>query len=44
MIVFYERNQHWQRLHDHNHLRISRIIRSTKLLEQIPFSWHSRSY
>jgi hypothetical protein len=33
MIDFYQQNDHWLRYHDHNHLRISRIIRSLALLQ-----------
>jgi len=29
---FYRRTDHWLRPHDHNHLRITRIIRSLRLL------------
>ena len=29
---FYEANSHWLVAHDHNHLRISRVIRSLRLL------------
>jgi Opioid growth factor receptor (OGFr) conserved region len=32
MSDFYSRQDHWLRYHDHNHLRISRIIRSLALL------------
>lgn len=32
MLDFYERNDHWLVPHDHNHLRITRIIRSLHLL------------
>jgi hypothetical protein len=32
MLVFLCANPHWLRAHDHNHLRISRIIRSLALL------------
>ena len=32
MAGFYRRNDHWLRPHDHNHLRITRIIRSLALL------------
>jgi hypothetical protein len=32
MSEFYRRNDHWLRAHDHNHLRITRIIRSLNLL------------
>jgi hypothetical protein len=32
MLAFYEANNHWLRSHDHNHLRITRIIRSLRLL------------
>jgi hypothetical protein len=32
MSAFYARNAHWLRSHDHNHLRITRIIRSVGLL------------
>src|SRR6476659_4129666 len=32
MTAFYRRNDHWLRSHDHNHLRISRIIHSLALL------------
>jgi hypothetical protein len=33
IIDFYSRQDHWLRDHDHNHLRISRIIRSLGLLK-----------
>ena len=32
MGVFYARTDHWLRSHDHNHLRITRIIRSLRRL------------
>jgi hypothetical protein len=32
MLAFYRTNQHWLREHDHNHLRITRIIKSLRLL------------
>ena len=32
MTAFYRQNDHWLRPHDHNHLRITRIIRSLALL------------
>jgi hypothetical protein len=32
MLAFFRANPHWLRSHDHNHLRISRIIRSLALL------------
>ncbi len=32
MAVFYQRNTHWLVVHDHNHLRITRIIKSLRLL------------
>jgi hypothetical protein len=32
MIVFYRRTDHWLAAHDHNHLRITHIIRSLGLL------------
>jgi hypothetical protein len=32
MTLFYQRNDHWLRAYDHNHLRITRIIRSLALL------------
>lgn len=32
MLAFLTDNPHWLRAHDHNHLRISRIIRSLSLL------------
>jgi hypothetical protein len=32
MSAFYEATDHWLGSHDHNHLRISRIIRSLRLL------------
>lgn len=32
MAVFYQRNRHWLTVHDHNHLRITRIIKSLRLL------------
>ncbi|ADL02045.1 opioid growth factor receptor-related protein [Brevundimonas subvibrioides] len=32
MSVFYQRNTHWLVVHDHNHLRITRIIKSLRLL------------
>ena len=32
MEVFYRRSEAWLRPHDHNHLRITRIIRSLRLL------------
>jgi hypothetical protein len=32
MTLFYERNDHWLRAYDHNHLRITRIVRSLTLL------------
>ena len=32
MEVFYRRNDHWLTAHDHNHLRITRIIKSLGLL------------
>jgi hypothetical protein len=32
MLRFYSANNHWLRPHDHNHLRITRIIRSLRLL------------
>jgi len=32
MRCFYRRTRHWLRPHDHNHLRITRIIRSLRLL------------
>ncbi|MDB5721801.1 MAG: hypothetical protein JWP15_2419 [Alphaproteobacteria bacterium] len=32
MLAFYEANDHWLGSHDHNHLRITRIIRSLRLL------------
>ncbi|HEX8640707.1 MAG TPA: opioid growth factor receptor-related protein [Allosphingosinicella sp.] len=32
MRAFYARNSHWLRPYDHNHLRITRIIRSLRLL------------
>lgn len=32
MAVFYRRNTHWLVAHDHNHLRITRIIKSLRLL------------
>lgn len=32
MMVFYQRNTHWLVVHDHNHLRITRIIKSLRLL------------
>ena len=32
MLAFYAANDHWLRSHDHNHLRITRIIRSLRLL------------
>ena len=32
MGAFYARNDHWLRSHDHNHLRITRIIRSLRRL------------
>jgi hypothetical protein len=32
MDIFYRRTTHWLRPHDHNHLRITRIIRSLRLL------------
>src|SRR4051812_43432996 len=32
MSDFYSRNDHWLVRHDHNHLRITRIIRSASLL------------
>jgi len=32
MVGFYERTAFWTRAHDHNHLRITRIIRSLTLL------------
>ena len=31
-LKFLSRNFHWIRLHDHNHLRISRVIKSLRLL------------
>ena len=33
MSGFYQRNDHWLRYRDHNHLRITRIIRSLGLLQ-----------
>ena len=33
MSGFYQRNDHWLRYADHNHLRVSRIIRSLALLQ-----------
>ncbi len=32
MAAFYQRNSHWLVDHDHNHLRITRIIKSLRLL------------
>ena len=32
MGVFYDQTDHWMRAHDHNHLRITRIIKSLRLL------------
>lgn len=32
MAVFYHRNSHWLTASDHNHLRITRIIKSLRLL------------
>ena len=32
MLAFYRASDHWLRSHDHNHLRITRIIRSLRLL------------
>lgn len=32
MAAFYQRNGHWLVDHDHNHLRITRIIKSLRLL------------
>ena len=32
MLAFYRARDHWLRGHDHNHLRITRIIRSLRLL------------
>lgn len=32
MMVFYQRNTHWLTVTDHNHLRITRIIKSLRLL------------
>ena len=32
MLAFYRARDHWLRSHDHNHLRITRIIRSLRLL------------
>ena len=32
MLDFYRARDHWLRSHDHNHLRITRIIRSLRLL------------
>lgn len=32
MAHFYQRNDHWLVSHDHNHLRITRIIQSLRLL------------
>ena len=32
MLAFYAANDHWLRSHDHNHLRITRIVRSLRLL------------
>jgi hypothetical protein len=32
MTLFYQRNDHWLRAYDHNHLRITRIVRSLALL------------
>ena len=32
MLAFYAGTRHWLRSHDHNHLRITRIIRSLRLL------------
>lgn len=32
MSAFYDATEHWLAAHDHNHLRISRIIRSLRLL------------
>ena len=33
MSGFYQRSDHWMRYADHNHLRVSRIIRSLALLQ-----------
>ena len=32
MLGFYGRNAHWRRRQEHNHLRITRIIRSLRLI------------
>jgi hypothetical protein len=32
MLAFYRDNDHWLRSHDHNHLRITRIVKSLRLL------------
>ncbi|WGM30356.1 opioid growth factor receptor-related protein [Brevundimonas sp. NIBR11] len=32
MAFFYQRNSHWLTAYDHNHLRITRIIKSLRLL------------
>ena len=32
MGLFYDQTDHWMRAHDHNHLRITRIVKSLRLL------------